>query len=222
MSRTSEARCLHARPVGAGPMPDAAPVSVGIVDDDAIARAWLAACLEGSEFWVAGEAATAEEAVALVERRRPQLLLVDFGLPDLSGTELVRALREHGEPVPVLVITAWPKAGLNELAEEAGAQGVMLKRNDAGMLLETLRRVVSGVDVWDADVPRRDRGVSSLSPRELEVLRHVAEGSTNAEIGASLGLSVESVKTLLQRAFLKLGARNRVEAVELARRRGFV
>ncbi len=221
MSRTSEVGATATRLHEAGQSSDAASVSVGIVDDDAIVRAWVRMSFENTEFLVAGEAKTAAEALSLVERRRPQLLLVDYGLPDKSGTELVRMLRAQGERVPVLVITATPRKGLTEMVREAGAQGVVLKRSDPDEMLASLRRVASGLTVVDTSLPRRDT-FASLSPRECEVLRRVADGFTNAEIAESLGVGFESVKTLLRRAFVKLGVRNRVEAVREARRRGLL
>lgn len=221
MSRTS-GTVGSADPVhNVGQASHAFSISVGIVDDDAIVRAWVRMSLEGTEFRVAGEAKTAEEALSLVERRRPQLLLVDYHLPDSPGTELVRTLRAQGEQVPVLMITASPETGLNEAVREAGAQGVVLKRSDVDEMLALLRRIAGGLAVVDTSHPRREAG-AALSPRERDVLRQVAEGATNAEIAERLGVGFESVKTLLRRAYIKLGVRNRMEAVAEARRRGLL
>ena len=99
------------------PSTEGAPTgfSVGVVDDDAIVRAWVKACLRRSEFWVAGEAATAAGTFELVERRSPALLLIDYRLPDCRGTDLVWHLRQAGVSAPVLLITASPEEGLNEV-----------------------------------------------------------------------------------------------------------
>jgi DNA-binding NarL/FixJ family response regulator len=196
--------------------------TVGLVDDDAIVRAWVRVSLERSEFRVVGEASTGEAARELLERRRPDLLLVDYRLPDVRATELVRSLRRGGSLVPVLVITATPEAGLNEAVLEAGGQGVAVKRGDPRELLSALRRVAAGASVVDPEHPRRPAGQASLSPREREVLRLAAAGSTNQEISTALELGTETVKTLLSRAFVKLGARNRTEAVTIAKERGFL
>ena len=187
-------------------------VAVLVVDDDAIVRAWVRLSLEGSEFRVAGEAATAREAADLVERRRPGILLIDYRLPDELGTELVRGLRLAGVATPALLITANPEAGLNEIARESGVQGVVRKRGSRDDLLAALRRVTGGESVADADhLPRRVGG-AALSPREREVLQLVAAGLTNPEIASQLGLGVETVKTLLERVFRKLGVNGRTEA----------
>jgi DNA-binding NarL/FixJ family response regulator len=198
------------------------PWTVGLVDDDAIVRAWVRLSLEGSEFRVVGEAQSAASAAELVEQRRPELLLLDYRLPDARATDVVRSLRRAGWAMPVLVITATPEAGLNEAAIEAGAQGVVLKRGDAAELLQALRRVAAGLSVVDPQHPRRPAGESPLSPRERDVLRLAASGATNQEIARTLELGAESVKTLLSRAFLKLGARNRTEAATIAKERGLL
>jgi DNA-binding NarL/FixJ family response regulator len=198
------------------------PVSVGLVDDDAIVRIWVRQSLEGTEFRVAGEARTGAEALTLIERRRPALLLLDYRLPDGNATDLVRTIRRSGSQIPILIITATPSEGLNETALEAGAQGVILKRGDPDDLLRSLRAVASGVRVLDPDNPRRPPGTASLSPRERELLRLVGDGATNREIAERLGIGRETVKTMLSRAFAKLGARNRIEAVAAARERGML
>ena len=196
-------------------------VGLLIVDDDAIVRSWVAAALAGSEFRVAGEAATAAEALALVERRRFGLLLVDHLLPDWSGTELVRELRRLGSDAPALLMTAAPREGLNEAARAAGIQGTVLKSAHADELVAALRRVAAGAESIAAAHPRAAREVS-LTPREREVLLLVAEGATNIEIAARLGIGRETVKTLVYRAFDKLGVKRRGEAVAEAQRRGLL
>lgn len=193
-------------------------VSVLVVDDDAIVRAWVRLSLEGSEFRVAGEAASAREAADLVERRRPGVLLIDYRLPDGLGTELVRGLRLAGVSAPALLITANPEAGLNELARESGVQGVVRKRGSRDDLLAALRRVTGGENLADADNPPRRAGRAALSPREREVLQLVATGLTNPEISEQLGVGVETVKTLLERSFRKLGVSGRTEATAEAAR----
>ncbi len=196
-------------------------ISLLVVDDDAIVRAWVRAALEGTEFRVAGEAGLATEALELVERRRPGLLLVDQQLPDWTGTELVRELRRRGLLAPALLMTASPREGLNEAARAAGIQGTVLKSSEPDELLLALRQVVGGEDTVRAAHPRAFRQVT-LSPREREILQLVAEGSTNVEIAERLGISRETVKTMLHRSFEKLGAHRRSEAVAEAQRLGLL
>jgi DNA-binding NarL/FixJ family response regulator len=197
-------------------------VTVLVVEDDAIVRAWVRLALDGSEFRLAGEAASADEAAFLTTRRRPSLLLVDYRLPDRSGLDLVRTLRECGVTAPAVVMTATAESGLNEAAREAGAQGTVVKSSDERMLLETLREVLEGGSRFDPQHPRRPAGRAPLTPRERDVVRLVAAGATNAEVARQLGVGEETVKTLLARVFLKLGVRRRAEAVAVAQRSGLL
>ena len=202
-------------------MSPATGFSLLVIDDDAIVRAWVRAALSGSEFRVAGEADHAAEAIELVERRRPDLLLVDQLLPDWTGTELVRELRRRGFEAPALLMTASPREGLNEVAQSAGIQGTVLKSSEPDALLGALRRVAGGRDAPHAAHPRSARHIT-LSPREREILQLVAEGETNAEIAERLGIGHETVKTMLYRGFEKLGVRRRSEAVAEAQRLGLL
>ncbi|MGH3007165.1 MAG: response regulator [Gaiellaceae bacterium] len=119
-------------------------VAVLLVEDDAIVRAWVRSALAESEFRLAGEASTAAEALELAGRRAPALLLVDHNLPDGTGTELVRALRERGVLAPAVVMTAGATGGLNEAAREAGVQGTVVKSARSDELLTALRTVRDG------------------------------------------------------------------------------
>lgn len=196
--------------------------SVLVVEDDAMVRDWLRAALDGSEFRIAGTAHGAAEALELIRRRRPSLLLVDYRLPDRVGTELVRELRHQGVQTPALLMTANQQAGFNEAAREAGAQGSVLKTGKLDELLGPLRAVAQGGASFDPRHPRRGPGLAALSPREREVLGLVARGATNGQIAAALRIGDETVKTLLTRTFAKLGVRRRAEAVAEAHNRGIL
>ena len=199
-----------------------AMVSVLVIEDDAMVRGWIELALEGSEFRLAGIADTAAEGVELVRRRRPELLLTDYRLPDALGTQLVRDLRLEGFGMPIVLMTANEEPGFSELAREAGAQGTVLKTGSVDSLLSALRIVTGGGRSFDVRHPRRDAGRPSLTPREREVIRLVAQGLTNREAAERLGIGEESVKTLLGRAFAKLGARKRAEAVATAQNLGLL
>lgn len=197
-------------------------ISVVLIDDDSMVRGWVRLALQDTEFRIAGEASNAETALELVRRRRPELLLVDYRLPDQVGTELVRELRRQGVSTPAVLMTATAARGFNEAARDAGAQGTALKSGRVDELLTTMREVLAGEAPFDSRHPRRPPGRGALSPRERDVLRLVAEGATNREIAARLGIGDESVKTLLSRTFAKLGTRRRAEAVSVAHDRGLL
>jgi len=196
--------------------------SVLLVEDDAMVSGWVRMSLEGSELRVAGVAVSAAEALDLIGRRHADVFLVDYRLPDGRGTELVKELRRRGIAAPVVLMTANAERGFNESARDAGAQGTVLKTGHAEELLSTLRRALAGEDAFDERHPRRAPGRAALSPREREVLRLVAQGSTNQEIAAKLGVGGETIKTLMARTFAKLGVRRRAEAVAAAHDRGLL
>jgi DNA-binding NarL/FixJ family response regulator len=197
-------------------------VTVLLIDDDSMVRSWVRLALEGTEFDVVGEAANAAEGTDLLERRKPDLLLVDYALGDLKGTELVRDLRRNGSELAAVIMTANPRPGLNEEARDAGAQGTLLKTGHVDELLSSLRTVCEGEFGFDSRHPRRALGRAALSPREREVLRLVAAGSTNREVAEALGVGQETVKTMIGRVFGKLGVHRRAEAVSEAHRMGLI
>jgi len=199
-----------------------AELSLLLVEDDAMVTGWVRMALEGSRIRLAGVAGSAREALALAERRHVDLLLVDYRLPDGRGTELVRDLRRRGAEVPAVLMTANEESGLNEAARESGAQGTVLKTGSSDELVQALLRVHDGREAYDARHPPRPTGRAALSPREREVLRLVAGGSTNQQIAEQLGVGSETVKTLLARTFAKLGVRRRAEAVSAAHELGLL
>jgi DNA-binding NarL/FixJ family response regulator len=201
---------------------DPAEVSVLVVEDDAMVREWLRLALEGSRFRVVGIAHNAAEAIDLIERRRPALLLVDQRLPDVVGSDLLRDLRQLQITTPAVLMTANAEEGFNEAARAAGAQGSVLKTGKADELLSTLGTVAEGRPSYDGRHPARPPGRGSLSPREREALRLVAAGSTNKDVAEALGIGEETVKTMLARIFGKLGVRRRAEAVSEAHKRGLL
>ena len=197
-------------------------VPVLVVEDDAMVRGWVELALRDSEFAPAGIATTAAEALDLAARRRFDLLLIDFRLPDAPGTDLVRELRRRGIGARIILMTANPERGFNELARGAGAEGTVLKTGRHEEFLRALRLMAEGEAHFDPRHPQRGAGATALSPREREVLKLVAGGRTNREIARMLGVGSETVKTLLARTYDKLGARRRAEAVSAAHEMGLL
>lgn len=196
--------------------------SVLLVEDDDMVRSWVRMSLAGTEFRLAAEASSGATVAELLERRSPDLLLLDYRLPDGTGTELLRDLRRNGVTTPAVLMTANAVAGLNEEIREAGGQGSVLKSGRVDELLYALRTAVMGERSFDVRHPGRKSGRGALTPREREVLRLVAGGATNREIARELSIGDETVKTLLARTFAKLGVRRRAEAVAAAYDRGLL
>lgn len=196
--------------------------TVVLVDDDSMVRGWLRLSLQGSEFRVVGEAGAGPDAIDVVERRNPDLVLLDYHLKDITGTQLLREMRERGLGCSTVLMTAHDETGFNESAREAGAQGTVLKTGRTDEVVEALRRASAGIDAFDVRYPRREVGRAPLSPRERAVLRLVSQGSTNREIADALEVTPETVKTLLARSYAKLGVRRRAEAVTVAAELGLL
>ena len=197
-------------------------VELLIVDDDKIVCAWLTSSLANTEFRVAGDAPSGAAALVLLERRRIDVLLVEFQLQDENGLELVRGIREDGRMTPAVIMTASAQPGLNEASREAGAQATLLKSAKRGSLLRALRAVATGKTWFDPAHPTRPKAERALAPREREILALVAHGLTNREVAERLELGEETVKTYLERAFIKLGVSRRAEAVSEAHRLGLL
>jgi DNA-binding NarL/FixJ family response regulator len=197
-------------------------VSLLLVEDDAMVRSWVRLSLCASEFRVAAEASSAVEALELVGLIEPDLLLVDYRLPDRRGTELIRELRTGGVTAPALLMTANHEQGLDETAHDVGAQGAISKRTNPVELIEALRAVLAGDLAFDPSHPPRDRRRAPLTRRQRDVLKLVARGARNADIARELGVGVETVKTQLHRSYHKLGVRTRAQAVAVAQELGLL
>lgn len=213
-------------------------IRVGIADDQALVRAGFRKLLEvDPEIEVVAEAGDGFEAVELVQLHRPDVVLMDIRMPRLDGLEATRRIGESGAPSRVLILTTF---GLTDYVYEslrAGASGFLLKDSPAEELLAGVRVVARGDALLDPSItraviedyarrPRRSdelaEKLNSLTTRELEVLRLVARGRSNAEIAADLVLSDGTVKTHVARILQKLSVRDRVQAVIAAYESGFV
>ena len=201
---------------------------VMVVDDHPVVRDGVALLLRAEPaLVVVGSAETGRAALERAPELRPDLVLLDLRLPDMLAPEVVAGLREVVPRARVVVFTAHGDHHGVQAALDAGAQGALLKDAAATDLVSALRRVLRGERVTD---PRTVPGGSSraalarsgLTRREYEVLRLAAQGRTNPEIAESTGLARNTVKTYLQSALHKLGARNRVEAIGKAGEAGLL
>jgi DNA-binding NarL/FixJ family response regulator len=199
-----------------------------VVDDHPVVRDGVALLLRSEPaLVVVGSAETGRAAVERAPRLRPDLVLLDLRLPDMLAPEVVAALREVVPQARVVVFTAHGDHHGVQAALDAGAHGALLKDAAATDLVAALRRVLRGERVTDPrTVPggtsRDALARSGLTRREYEVLRLAAQGQTNPEIAESTGLARNTVKTYLQSALHKLGARNRVEAIGKAGEAGLL
>ncbi|MFL5913495.1 MAG: response regulator transcription factor [Gaiellaceae bacterium] len=205
-------------------------VRVLVTDDHPIVLDGVTLALQNTSWLrVAGYARTGREAIAAVQNLRPDVILLDLRLPDMLGPEAVQALRAQDPRVKIILFTAYPDHAALDAALAAGAHGVVVKDTEREDLVDVIRRVVAGERVAGIDVGSSGDALLSrklrehgLTRREYDILRRVAMGETNPEIAAALGLARNTVKTYLQRAMEKLGARNRVEALARANQLGIL
>lgn len=200
-----------------------------LVDDHPIVRAGMVAMLsEEPEFEIVGEAANGSECLALVPRVRPDVVLMDLRMPVMDGAEATRRLEALDPAIRprVLVLTTYDTDADIVRAVEAGARGYLLKDAALPELAEAIRRAARGETVLAPAVAARlahrlraPKG-PELTERELDVLRLVAQGKSNAEVGRALFIGEATVKTYLLRTFAKLGVNDRTAAVTAAYRLG--
>jgi two-component system nitrate/nitrite response regulator NarL len=204
------------------------PARVMVVDDHPVVRDGVALLLRGEPaLVVVGAAESGRAALERASELKPDLVLLDLRLPDMLAPEVVVGLRELVPAARVVVFTAHGDHHGVQAALDAGAHGALLKDAAATDLAAALRRVLRGERVSDPRIVPGAAGRtalqrSGLTRREYEVLRLAAQGRTNPEIAETTGLARNTVKTYLQSALHKLGARNRVEAIGKASEAGLL
>lgn len=204
-------------------------IAVLVVDDHPVVREGVKLLIGNSDSMrLAGYAGTGAEARRMAQKEAPDLVLLDLRLPDTTCPELVRKLRAIAPGTRILLFTAHADERLLAAALDAGAHGCLLKDVAGPDLTDVIRRVAAGEDYMDPRItlesgPRRRNDTDvHLTDREYEVLRHVAMGESNPEVGEELGLALNTVKSYLQSVMRKLGARNRVEAIIRASEQGLL
>ncbi|MBX9472451.1 response regulator [Microcella sp.] len=204
-------------------------IRVLVADDHAVVRAGIVALLAAEPgIEVVGEAVDGEDAVEQALALRPDLVVMDVRMPRLTGDAATAAIRAQADEVRVLVLTTYESDASILSAIEAGASGYLLKAAPADELIAGVRSVAAGEVALSPAIAAqlvarmREPSPAALTPRETEVLRLVAEGLSNREIGERLFLGESTVKTHLLRTFEKLGVNDRTRAVTLAMQRGLL
>ncbi|MCX6874587.1 MAG: response regulator transcription factor [Verrucomicrobia bacterium] len=202
------------------------PIRILIVDDHPAFRIGLRAILAAqSDLSVVAEASDVAESLALCERERPDLVLMDLRLPGDGVARATLAIRERWPATRVLIVTTYDGDEDIYRALQAGASGCVLKDLTSAELIAAVHAAHRGEKVRPPGVAARQRKRfrrKDLSSRELQVLRHLVNGLSNKEISRTLAIGEESVKTHLSGIFLKLGVSDRTQAAIEAVRQGIV
>jgi DNA-binding NarL/FixJ family response regulator len=207
-------------------------VRIAIVDDDPLVRLGLRAVLGAEQGWeVVAEAGDGAAAVELARRDRPDLVLMDIRMPGVDGLEATRRIVAGDHPLKIVVLTTFEVDEYVFEALRAGASGFILKRTPPAELVEAIRTVASGEclvfpastrGVIERFAVRAGEALPELSAREQEILRLLARGLSNGEIAGDLIVSPETVKSHVAAVLMKLGVRDRTQAVIRAYESGFV
>lgn len=217
------------------------PITVLIVDDHTVAREGLRAMLENDErVLVVGEAADGQEALNLVAKLRPKIVLMDIRMPHIDGLEATRWIKAEHPTTSVIIITSYDEDPLVVAALRAGAAGYLLKDASRDLLRHTIAAVANGGILVKAALLRKAinsfaqvaqpaslsspgrQGVDDLSEREQEVLKLLAEGRTNKEIGDTLAVAEVTVKKYVQSIIAKLRVSDRTHAAVTGIRIGLI
>jgi DNA-binding NarL/FixJ family response regulator len=213
-------------------------VRVVVADDQMLVRAGFRVLVETApDLSVVGEAGTGVEAVELIRRERPDVVLMDIQMPELDGIEATRRVLAGPDPVPVrvLILTTFDLDRYIYAALRAGASGFLLKDTPPADLLAAIRVIAAGEALLAPSVTRRliaeftrrpavhdHGGLEGVTDREREVLRLVGRGLSNAEIAEHLHVSIATAKSHVSRLLMKLQARDRAQLVIAAYESGLV
>jgi two-component system response regulator DesR len=199
-------------------------IRVVVAEDQTVVLGALAALLEmNADIKVVAQAGDGRLALRAVEDARPDVLITDIEMPNMTRLELAAELKARAMQTRVIILTTFARAGYLRRAMDAGARGYVLKDRPAKELADAVRRVYQGLRVVDPELAAEAWGdPDPLTDRERQVLRLASDGAASSDIALKLRLSEGTVRNYLSEAISKLGATNRVEAARIARSRGWL
>ena len=201
-------------------------IRVLTVDDHPLLRDGIAALIGSEEdMELIGEASNGREGLDLFRRFRPDITLMDLQMPEMNGIDAIGAIRGEFPEARIIVLTTHPGDVQVSRALKAGARAYLMKGELRKELLETIRAVHAGQKRLSSEVAAEIAEHvtdSSLTPREIDVLRLVAAGNGNKEVGARLSLTEVTIKSHMKNILAKLGANDRTHAVTIALKRGII
>ena len=200
-------------------------IRVLLAEDQAMIREALAALLSfEDDIEVVAQVGRGDEVVPAAKTAKPDVALLDIEMPGMDGLAAAAALRRASPDTKIVILTTFGRPGYLRRAMESGVSAFIVKDSPADKLARTIRLVVGGQKVIDPDLAAAalTEGACPLTPRERDVLAASQDGATIAEIAAALYLSEGTVRNYLSACIQKTGARNRTEALRLARERGWL
>ena len=198
-------------------------IKVLVADDHAIVRIGLKSVLDyETNIEVVGEAKNGIEAVQEAERTQPDVIIMDLVMPRKDGVSATREIHDRLPDTKILILTTFGTSDGIAHALEEGASGAMMKTADDEKIVSAIRRIARGETYISPDIRRQleeNPPVPKLSPRQTEVLTMIANGKSNKEIAAQLGIRIDSVEDIANALYAKLSVSNRAEAVDVAHRK---
>lgn len=198
-------------------------IKVLVADDHAIVRIGLKSVLDyETDIEVVGEAKNGIEAVQEAERTQPDVIIMDLVMPRKDGVSATREIHDRLPGTKILILTTFGTSDGIAHALEEGASGAMMKTADDEKIVSAIRRIARGETYISPDIRRQleeNPPVPKLSPRQTEVLTMIANGKSNKEIAAQLGIRIDSVEDITNALYAKLSVSNRAEAVDVAHRK---
>jgi two-component system response regulator DesR len=201
------------------------PIRVLLAEDQAMIREALAALLSfEDDIEVVAQVGRGDEVLKAARDSNPDVALLDIEMPGLDGLAAAAALKRASPDTGIVILTTFGRPGYLRRAMESGVSGFIVKDSPADKLAETIRQVRAGRRVIDPDLAAAALagGACPLTPRERDVLAACQDGATIAEIAAALYLSEGTVRNYLSSCIQKTGARNRTEALRIAKERGWL
>ncbi|MGW0735088.1 response regulator [Streptomyces sp. NPDC002851] len=196
-----------------------------LAEDQAMVREALATLLDlEPDLQVVAQASRGDEVLTAAREHEVDVALLDIEMPGSTGLEAAAQLHKELPSLKILILTTFGRPGYLRRAMESGADAFLVKDAPAAQLADAVRRVLAGEQVIDPTLAAAalSQGADPLTDREREVLRAASDGATNAELAATLHLSPGTVRNYLSTAIQKLAARNRADAVRVARERGWL
>lgn len=206
-----------------------------IVDDHLVVREGLKLLIETSDKYViVGEAENGRMAIDLIEKLKPDVILMDLYMPVMSGLEAIKELRKTNPEIPIVILTTYNEDQLMMEGIEAGAKGYLLKDTGVETLFKSIDSAIRGEPLLQPEITERIQNYKTkllkeqskskvmLTPREMTILQAIARGSTSKEIAYDIGIAERTVKSKLTSIYNKLGVDSRTEAVVVAIQSGII